>query len=474
MKHTSILIIAALALVSCAKQAGDSRTITVQAGIGTMTKVDYNGYKANFVDGDKISVYAWTGDATAVPQTRVVDGVTNTFDGSKWTPASQMLWDDKSSLHYFLGISPARTVTDFTADAYTLDPANFAASDLMIATNVAGLAPSDTPVELNFTHAMARLDVNLTFRNQWATAPTVSAVTVKAKKTATVDYLSKAVTASGSAEAIALTAANNAAWSGLQVPQTGVNTITITIEGKDYVFTHTSDIPLESGKYTVLNLTVGRDQIVLSGEIKITDWASQGAAIEGDAEEADPKINGHAYVDMGLPSGLKWATCNVGATKPEEYGDYFAWGEREPKSNYNWGTYFDSDTGTSFTKYTTYKKTVLDAEDDAASANWGGSWRMPTNSEWTELLNNCTSVWTALNGVNGRLFTSKINGATLFIPAAGNKKDTNFTSFGNNGFYWSSSLSDNASAFNMTFTKSFVNCNLDTRSYGESVRPISE
>ena len=95
MKRYNIFFLtsaALLLLASCSKQMEEVRFITVDAGIGTMTKVDYNGNKAKFVGGDKISVFAWTGDATAVPATRVVDGVVNTFDGSKWTPASQMLW----------------------------------------------------------------------------------------------------------------------------------------------------------------------------------------------------------------------------------------------------------------------------------------------------------------------------------------------------------------------------------------------
>ena len=289
MKHISILLCAALiSITGCDKALeSSSRNITVKASIGTLTKVEYSGNKASFVSGDKIFVYAWTGSSTAVVTPLVVDGVTNTFDGSKWTPASQMLWDDDSSQHYFLGISPEHKVTDFTADAYTLDPAQYAASDLMIATNLTGLVPSDTPVELNFTHALARLDVNLTFRSQWSEAPTVTAVTATAKKTATVDYLAKAFSVTGTAAPVALAAAANNAWSGLQVPQAGVKTITVTIGGKDYVFTHTADIPLVGGKYTTVNLTVGRDVIELADAISISDWASQGDVIGGEALEEE-------------------------------------------------------------------------------------------------------------------------------------------------------------------------------------------
>jgi hypothetical protein len=130
-----------------------------------------------------------------------------------------------------------------------------------------------------------------------------------------------------------------------------------------------------------------------------------------------------------LPSGTLWATCNIGANSPEEYGDYFAWGETAPKDDYNWSNYkWCNGTLNKLTKYSTrssygYKgfvdnKTVLDPEDDAAYVNWGSSWRMPTTEQMQELIDNCSSVWTTQNGVNGRLFTGP-NGNTMFLPATG-------------------------------------------------------
>ena len=169
---------------------------------------------------------------------------------------------------------------------------------------------------------------------------------------------------------------------------------------------------------------------------------------------------GHQYVDLGLPSGLKWATCNVGATAPEEYGDYFAWGETEPyyssqdpltwkagkSAGYVWESYqWCNGSGTTLTKYVTGSsygtvdnKTVLDPEDDAARANLGGSWRMPTYENWTELRTECTWTWTAQNGVNGRLVTGP-NGNSIFLPAAGCRYNTNLST-GSLGNYWSSSI----------------------------------
>ena len=143
---------------------------------------------------------------------------------------------------------------------------------------------------------------------------------------------------------------------------------------------------------------------------------------------------GHKYVDLGLPSGTLLATCNVGATTPEGYGDYFAWGDTLPKTVYNWSTYrmcngdFDN-----LNKYCSIPRygindftdtlTVLIPEDDAATHNWGSGWRMPTKAEWKELHDNTTYDWKEINGVRGVLIFSKVNGNTLFLPGAGNYAD---------------------------------------------------
>ena len=155
------------------------------------------------------------------------------------------------------------------------------------------------------------------------------------------------------------------------------------------------------------------------------------------------------WVDLGLPSGLLWATRNVGATLPEDYGDYFAWGETQPKSVYNWSTYrygtADGDGNLStLTKYNTSSYygvvdnlTTLQPGDDAATANYGG--RTPTEEEWRELIDNTTSQWMTINGVNGRCFTGT-NGNSLFLPAAGDRWGSSLDNAGGSGVYWSSSL----------------------------------
>ena len=181
----------------------------------------------------------------------------------------------------------------------------------------------------------------------------------------------------------------------------------------------------------------------------------------------------HEYVDLGL--SVKWATCNIGASKPEDYGDYFAWGETKTKSDYSWSTYLDSPNrgGNSFTKYALDKKTVLDPEDDVAHVKWGGSWRMPTKAEQDDLRTKCTWTWTTQNGVKGRLVTGP-NGNSIFLPAAGGRDDSSLYDAGNWGYYWSSSLSESRSdfAYRLFFNSDYVNWGGSSRFHGFSVRPV--
>ena len=192
--------------------------------------------------------------------------------------------------------------------------------------------------------------------------------------------------------------------------------------------------------------------------------------------------NGHEYVDLGLPSGTLWATCNVGATKPEEYGDYFAWGETQPKETYNWSTYKwcrgSSDTQTKYCTDSYYgtvdNKTTLDLSDDAARANWGGSWRMPTTEEQQELINNCTWTWTTQNGVNGYKVTSKSNGNSIFLPAAGCRDDSSLNDAGSYGDYWSLRSSSTTASNFLNFGNTLLNPqNANDRGYGFAVRCVA-
>ena len=190
--------------------------------------------------------------------------------------------------------------------------------------------------------------------------------------------------------------------------------------------------------------------------------------------------NVHEYVDLGL--SVKWATCNVGADSPEDYGDYFAWGETQPKSYYDLSTYKwcegSNDTITKYCNDSNYgtvdNKTILELSDDAANANWGGSWRMPTKAEQEELRNKCTWTWEQKNGVNGYTVTGQ-NGNSIFLPAAGYRVDSGLGSAGSGGSYWSSSLDTRYSdfAYDLYFSSGVVNStNSSSRDDGQSVRPV--
>lgn len=191
----------------------------------------------------------------------------------------------------------------------------------------------------------------------------------------------------------------------------------------------------------------------------------------------------YEYVDLGLPSHTQWATCNVGAESPEEYGDHFAWGETEPKEEYSWETYqFSAGEEHMVTEYCTNSsygvvdnKTQLLSKHDAATANWGGDWVMPTFKQMDELMNSnyTTTNWTKQNGVYGLEITSKSNGNSIFLPAAG--ICTTGLMYGNErGAYWSSTLLKgvDATSYNLYFIRDNVDIQNINRCTGHSVRPV--
>lgn len=195
--------------------------------------------------------------------------------------------------------------------------------------------------------------------------------------------------------------------------------------------------------------------------------------------------NGHAYVDLGLPSGTLWATCNVGATTPEGYGDYFAWGETQPKAIYNWNTYkYCNGSSDQLTKYCnnsdygyngfTDNLTALQPSDDAATVNWGSGWRMPTYDQWSELYDNTTNTWTTQNGVNGWLFTSN-NSNSLFLPAAGYRGYDELIYVGSDCIYWVNKLGDIVGpsyAWHFHFDSDGCHVGYSQRRNGPSVRAV--
>lgn len=199
-------------------------------------------------------------------------------------------------------------------------------------------------------------------------------------------------------------------------------------------------------------------------------------------------INGHDYVDLGL--SVKWATCNLGASQPEEFGGYYSWGEITEKYEYKWATYkWCKGTFDTLTKYnddpsvgeTVDNLNVLELADDAAYANWGGPWRTPTAEEWQELFANCSMVFTKLNGIDGALFTSLVKGYTeqcVFLPAAGSKEEYNWNDT-IRGEYWSSSTHPDFKSNHVSYLyfhpeNDSIEWGANARYPGLSIRPVAD
>ena len=289
-----------------------AKEIRVDASIGQMTRVTTDGNESAFEPGDRISVYAWLG-ADNDMQRLVVDNSINTLGGDgTWTAEPQMLWADNTSDHYFLGIYPERNrTTDYDADPYTLDFNNQTASDLLVARTTA--KPTGSAVKLEFEHVMAKLVVNLSFRNEWTTAPEVASVTATACTEATVNYLENPVEvtpATGQNLVVIPFTGTSASFAGIMIPgQSGFRTINVTLEnGKVYTYTHSADIDLQPGRYTTVNLVLGRDRIELDDAgINVSDWEN-GTSIDGaEANEAYSYDSNTKTITIYSGEGLKVA-----------------------------------------------------------------------------------------------------------------------------------------------------------------------
>ena len=230
--------------------------------------------------------------------------------------------------------------------------------------------------------------------------------------------------------------------------------------------------------------SIGLVSAIGYGRCTITCTAQDGSGVSATCAVLVPKP--HEYVDLGLPSGTLWATTNVGANEPEEYGDYFAWGETEPKSTYDWSTYqYCNGSSTTLTKYCdkgddadfgyngfTDTLTELEPGDDAATVNWGSDWCMPSHAQFVELLDECTWRW-RYSGQRGFEVVGP-NGNILFLPAAGRRSITSLQEADDEGHYWSRSLKSGYSscAYDLDFYSASWFWSYDYRSTGQSVRPV--
>ena len=242
---------------------------------------------------------------------------------------------------------------------------------------------------------------------------------------------------------------------------TSDNTVTFTYSGATAGESGVFYLPVAVGTYT-LTVTVAGEGVdskeVTTDELNITRSKLKKVSITlaSSSSEDTNTINGHKYVDLGLPSGLLWAETNIDAATAADDGGYFAWGETESKTNGKWSTYKwgqgdDEYESSNYTKYnSTDNLTTLEADDDAATANWGSTWRTPTKAEFEELASNCTWTWTSKTNSSNKTISGyevSNNGNSIFLPASGRYLGDEFDEYGPTGYYWSSMLETSSTLY---------------------------
>ena len=491
-----ILAAAAVVLAACSQEVLEPAVEQVPVSLTYSTvdavesKAAQNLNEGTFASGESVLVRVsntGTGSWT--------DYTFTTGDAGAMTPPNPGPYYPAGSQNIdIVAYYPATAGTSFTVATDQTADASYKASDLMFA-SVTNQAKQAEAVNLAFTHKMAKLNVNITAGSGVSSINSLSVLNVK--PSVSFDQATGAVgSASGDATSIAMS--NNGAVvipaqtidGGLLSIVTDKGTATYSVASKEFA----------AGQLYTINITVNLRAVGTT--TAITGWTSEGTiTVNPVTNQKTPA--GLEAIDMG--NGLKWANMNVGAESETDYGDYFAWGETMPyyqegyaqespcthwisgKSGYNWASYsLCNGTNTTMIKYCTSgssgyvdNKTVLERTHDAASANWGGGWRTPTDAEWTWLRNNCTWTWkTNYNstGVNGYLVTSSYTSNSIFLPAAGYRENTDLCNEGSRGYFWSSSLSeDNSNSARVVYFHSggVVRSN-DSRDDGLSVRPVME
>ncbi len=469
----------------------------------TAYTVDGSGFHFQWADGDALGIYPVGGDQVKFPISGGDGSASAAFDGGAWKLRSEYQYAAYypfSANNYT--ISERVLPVSYTGQTQNGDgsTAHLGAYDYLAC---GATAPDGSGgVDLTMKHLGAFLRLQLTMPK----ADTYSSVVLESDG-------AKFVTAG----TFDLTASTPAITSTATSSTYTINLTNVATTDKNQMITvyamvapanlSSSNIKVTvhgTGQTTYVQTVTGKNFTARSAYNIAVDNFPSGTNASGEdvgwEEPVDP-YNGHQYVDLGLPSGLKWATMNVGAATPEDYGDYFALGETEPyytaghsqdnpcsswktgKAGYNWESYKwcngDYNTMTKYCTSSSYgtvdDKTTLDPEDDAAHVNWGGVWRMPTKEEQDELRNNCTWTWTTRNGVYGRKGVGP-NGNLIFLPAAGYRDYGNLYDAGSSGNYWSSSFdtSYSSSAYCLSFYPILVNWSGNYRCGGLSVRAVCQ
>ncbi len=469
----------------------------------TAYTVDGTGFHFQWVDGDALGIYPVGGDQVKFPISAGDGANTAAFDGGAWKLRSEYQYAAYypfSANNYT--ISEKSLPVSYTGQAQDGDGSTAHLGKYDYLACAATVPDANGGVDLTMKHLGAFVRLQLTMPK----ADTYSSVVLESDG-------AKFVTAG----TFDLTAATPAITPTETSSTYTINLTNISTTEKDQVITvytivapanlSTSNIKVSvhgTDKTTYVQTVPGKNFVARSAyNFAIDNFPSGTNASGEDVSWEEPATtgmeNGHEWVDLGLPSGTKWATMNVGATTPEGYGDYFAWGETEPyyqkgysqfdpcrnwktgKTGYNWASYkWGNGSSDIIIKYctdssegTVDNKTTLELADDAAHVNWGGSWRMPTKAEQDELRTKCTRTWTTQNGVVGCKVTGP-NGNFIFLPALGYRDGVSLHYAGSSGYYWSSSLRESFSyyAYYLNFNSGGIGWGSDGRNFGRSVRAV--
>ena len=468
-------------------------TATVSEGSGsgdTRAAADLQG--AQLASGTTFAA-EFTGDGVTV------SSATYTADGQGGATTTTQpyftLSGTSTTVHAYCPSKPGSTFSVQTAQN---TDANYKASDLMYATKALTKSGTAVAAALQFSHKMAKIICNVTIGSG------VSSITgvyiIKGKPTialsndgnCTLGAVSGTDFSTSSPLTVSTTSGASVSCAALIPPQTITgNFLKVSTNMGDVIYSLSSKAFATGQSYT-FNITV--NLAAIGTTVAITNWTNNGSAT------VNPTVVNEVYrqaVDLGLPSGTKWANMNVGASSPTDYGMYFMWGDvaghpgvtdgfRFNWSNYRWGT-----SSSNLTKYTSSDgKTTLEAADDAATAYWGSPWRMPTQTEMQELLdtksNTTNYTWTWCNGssvkynnttVKGWKIESKKSGTAgnhIFLPRAGGRHDENINDFSTYGVYWSSSLYTGGPrcAWRLNFNSSSAGVDYDERCFGFTVRAV--
>ena len=464
----SVTLVSAVFLCACNNETEDSSVeneyvssvrVTVESfkddlpSTRTTHTLTPTGVDINWAEGDALGIYPIGGDQVKFPLSSGSASATASFDGGAWKMRSELQY----AAYY-----------PFSKDNYTISqteiPVKYSgqtqngnnttthlgAYDFLAC--AASSPNSKGEINLQMKHLGGILRLQLTMPN--------------------ADSYNKVVLESGSANycfvekgrfdltsatpTVIPTAKSNTYTINLTNVSTTKNNETITI------YAMAAPAKADNIKVTVYSTdgwtrysaNVGNKEFVAGGACTIT---------------ANLTLADHEYVDHDLPSGTLWATCNVGAEKPEDAGFYYAWGEIEQKNSYSSGNY-KWYNGSSFTKYGDYDE--LSLSDDAAYVNWGSNWRMPYYYELEELINYTTTEIVTQNGVKGLKITSTSNGNSIFLPAAGYVNGPNLAGGGTNGYYWSASAYDNGQVTYLRISNDNVSVGNCSRYMGQSVRPV--